>query len=182
MISFQKSFCSSLAILTLLHWLCLCTFGKWAKTVGHSPHHAPHMYINSLWLLWSCCYMDVPTLGHLQIPGGLVVRGTVRTKWGSYLPNTVHVVSLWWYIWIMVAASGSHCPHWRQMLLRCVLMTWGKFDFKFISRFALEIQQRYPWSGAQFRGLYTSQWCRHNLVVSSHKFLDSHHILMYLSF
>lgn len=102
MISFQKSFCNSLAILTLLHWLCLCTFGKWAKTVMCSPHHAPCMYITSLWLLWSCCYMDVPTLGHLRIPGALVVCGTVRTR-GLICPT----LSMWYH------CDGTHESWWQ---------------------------------------------------------------------
>lgn len=103
------------------------------------------LHFTSLWLLWSCCYKDAPILDHLWIPRALVVCTTVRTKQRSYLPNTIQLVSLWWYVWPwwQPQAENSVFPiahTWRQVLPMCVLMMWGKFDSKCIFRFTLEIQ------------------------------------------
>lgn len=85
-------------------------------------------------------------------------NGTYKSRWQLQAGNSLF-----------------HCPCWRQMLLRCALMTWSRFDCKCISRFYLKY--RCTHSVAQFKGLYTYHWCTQNLFVSSHKFLDSHHSL-----
>lgn len=139
-----------------------------------------HACITSLWLFWSCCCKGRPNHGPPMNPRGPCGKWHYKDQRevlsAQHCPCGITVV-------VHVNQGGSLRPETVSlplptlMLHRCVLMMWGKLDFKHISRFALEIQEMYPRFVAWFRGLYTSQWCRQDLFASSHKFLHSHHIL-----